>query len=403
MNIAIACCNRDDYKAETVGTLFYLGIQAATYCKKYVPFIQPQTCWIDVARNVAWDTAKGMGVDGLLFIDSDVDVMNITKVDVIERLISLRKDIITGIYVDRQFPYRAHIYNFTKEGLIQNIPDFPMDKPFKLDGGPGGFLYISKKVMDAFTPEVEKELGKPFHIWHYGQPDQIGEDVAFCMRAKKLGIDVWADPTIQLGHSGKQKFTLAHWEQAKQMIRAQNDQGGIEGWMTGQEMDWLRTTSVKMESIVEIGSWKGRSTKELLDSGSKVYAVDHFQGSNDCNDETFKLAKEQDIYAEFMKNVGHYPNLEVVRMDSKEAAKQVEDKSVDMVFIDSEHTYDGVKADILRWYPKATKIISGHDFEDGWPGVKRAVTEIFGQVKTCGSIWYVDITQGPRIKMKVAA
>jgi hypothetical protein len=68
------------------------------------------------------------------------------------------------------------------------------------------------------------------------------------------------------------------------------------------------------------------------------------------------------------------------------------DKTIDMVFIDANHTYDAVKADIEAWLPKVRKIICGHDYADGWPGVKQAVNEKFPQgVKTIGSIWYVEL------------
>jgi len=96
-------------------------------------------------------------------------------------------------------------------------------------------------------------------------------------------------------------------------------------------------------------------------------------------------AQEKDIHAEFMKNVGHYENLKVLKMPSLEAARQFEDKSVDMVFIDGGHTYAEVKADIEAWLPKAKKLICGHDYT--WMSVQEAVTEKFGIPDTAESIW----------------
>ena len=72
-------------------------------------------------------------------------------------------------------------------------------------------------------------------------------------------------------------------------------------------------------------------------------------------------------------------------MDSVDAAEQVPDGSLDFVFIDADHTYEGCRRDILAWLPKvrAGGIISGHDYANGeeW-GVKRAVDEIFGSPET---------------------
>ena len=164
---------------------------------------------------------------------------------------------------------------------------------------------------------------------------------------------------------------------------------GIEGWMTGIELGFLHNEAKKHQSICEIGSWKGRSTHALLTGCSgKVTAVDHFEGSNDAKDETQKLAKKEDIYSTFLKNVGHFNNLEVVKLSSKEASEKLNDRKFDMIFIDAEHTYNGVKQDILAWKDKATKIICGHDYCSSWPDVIKAVDEVLGKPdEVYGSIW----------------
>ena len=30
----------------------------------------------------------------------------------------------------------------------------------------------------------------------------LGEDIAFCFRARDLGFELWAEPNVQLGHVG---------------------------------------------------------------------------------------------------------------------------------------------------------------------------------------------------------
>ena len=49
-----------------------------------------------------------------------------------------------------------------------------------------------------------------------------------------------------------------------------------------------------------------------------------------------------------------------------------------MIFIDANHTYDSVKADIQAWMPLLMDggIICGHDYDPpNWMGIKRAVDE----------------------------
>jgi predicted O-methyltransferase YrrM len=65
-------------------------------------------------------------------------------------------------------------------------------------------------------------------------------------------------------------------------------------------------------------------------------------------------------------------------MTSEEAAKQFPDESIDFVFIDGDHSYEGCAKDIDLWYPKLKEggLLSGHDYRDGRNyGVKQAVHE----------------------------
>lgn len=164
---------------------------------------------------------------------------------------------------------------------------------------------------------------------------------------------------------------------------------GIDGFMAPIELDWLFGIAKNKSTILEIGSWKGKSTHALLSGckNGKVTSVDHFLGSKGQ-----KMVVEdgsgKSIYDQFMSNVGHLGNLEVCKMSSEEAAKKLRGKKFDVVFIDGEHTYEGVKRDIELWKDSATKIISGHDYCETWPGVVKAVDEAFGKVEVCGSIWY---------------
>lgn len=172
---------------------------------------------------------------------------------------------------------------------------------------------------------------------------------------------------------------------------------GIDGWMTPEELEFLYQSAKKYNRILEIGSWKGRSSDALL-SGCKgeVHCVDHFKGSNDKNDETNSLGKKEDIYEEFIKNVGHYKNLKVVRNSSENAEKELADEKFEMIFIDGEHTYEAVKQDIRLWKKHCTKLICGHDYQNNWPGVMRAVDEEIGKPDGVeGSIWYKYIISYP--------
>ena len=164
----------------------------------------------------------------------------------------------------------------------------------------------------------------------------------------------------------------------------------LPGWMSTQELIWLHAQAMQSTSIVEIGCWKGRSTYALLTGcEGTVYAVDHFQGSVNELDTTHAEAKTRDIHADFMANVGWFPNLSVMKMSSAMASKQFVDLNVqaDMVFIDGEHTTEAVLADIAAWAPLTSRILCGHD--SYFPEVAEALgkSNVLWH-RGSGSIWY---------------
>jgi len=68
---------------------------------------------------------------------------------------------------------------------------------------------------------------------------------------------------------------------------------------------------------------------------------------------------------------------EILHMDSVEAAGHVRDGSLDWIFIDGDHSYEGCRRDIEAWEPnvKGGGWVSGHDYAPEWPGVVQAVDE----------------------------
>jgi hypothetical protein len=163
----------------------------------------------------------------------------------------------------------------------------------------------------------------------------------------------------------------------------------IQGWMTPEELQFLYMTAKGVNSVLEIGSWRGRSTHALL-SGCKgrVTAVDHFKGSAQSGDATNWLAKESDIYKEFMDNVGNFSNLRVIKASSKGAREILKEEVFDMIFIDGEHSYEAVKEDIALWKDKAKVILCGHDYCSAWIPVQQAVDESIVKDGVVGSIWF---------------
>jgi len=92
-----------------------------------------------------------------------------------------------------------------------------------------------------------------------------------------------------------------------------------------------------------------------------------------------------------------------MKMTSLEAVKSFGDESVGFIFIDADHSYEAVKADIQAWLPKLKKdcIMCGHDYSKKFPGLMKAVDEIFGKPNLpARSIWEIIKWGCARLRIK---
>lgn len=154
----------------------------------------------------------------------------------------------------------------------------------------------------------------------------------------------------------------------------------IKGWFNHlKSYDHLIEQCPEGGTMVELGAWLGKSSSYLVDKAvnRNVIIIDSWKGSPNELTSTHKLATEVDIYEVFKRNMGER-TYKSIRGLSSEVVSQFEDESLDVVFIDLTHTYESVKEDIGLWLPKVKRggILSGHDYEDSWPGVVKAVDEM---------------------------
>lgn len=177
----------------------------------------------------------------------------------------------------------------------------------------------------------------------------------------------------------------------------------IDGWMMENELDWLARTANTHETIIEIGSWKGRSTKALaLSTNGIVYAVDHWKGSEskraESHREAFDMGPDRffEIFGSNLRDEIKVGKVVPIRCESGDAVNllrcllMARGGKADMVFIDADHTYESVSRDIKNYTPLLALggILSGHDYCVGYPDVMRAVHELVpGWTIGSGSIW----------------
>lgn len=153
---------------------------------------------------------------------------------------------------------------------------------------------------------------------------------------------------------------------------------------------------------VEVGVWRGQMSEELLRRAPSLflYMVDPWVGEHQPR----SGRSQDDLIAETKRRTASAEGrTEIVRLPSVEAAVTFEDASLDFVFIDGDHTYEAVVADIEAWLPKVRPggLLCGHDYfpahttERGY-GVVQAVDEAcvrHGWTLELGenSTWFVQL------------
>lgn len=142
--------------------------------------------------------------------------------------------------------------------------------------------------------------------------------------------------------------------------------------------------------ICEVGSWAGKSAIVMAAAGARVHCIDTWEGSkNDqgCEQYDGSQGKPLDV---FLRNIAGYPTITHNIMRSPDAADMFEDQEFDIVYIDAEHDYDSVRADIEAWRPKARYVLAGHDYHV-FPGVQRAVSDCGLVPRVDGNVWQVHL------------
>jgi hypothetical protein len=134
--------------------------------------------------------------------------------------------------------------------------------------------------------------------------------------------------------------------------------------------------STKEMTICEIGSWCGSSADIFAQHFKNVICIDPFVSDKEIT----KLYNMRDVEKEFDKIKAKYNNITKLKHYSYAVVNIFDDKSIDIVYIDGEHTYKAVKQDIQLYLPKCKYFISGHDYWIGkFPGVIKAVNECLGK------------------------
>ena len=128
----------------------------------------------------------------VLWLDSDM----VFHEEIVEDLQFCGKDIVTGIAHSRRPPFSSCLFTEIYPGVEKFKGEYPK-QAFKVAACGMACVLMSVKVLYA----VYNKFGNMFQPLN--EPLTYGEDVAFCWRAQQCGFDIWAEPTVRVGHVGR--------------------------------------------------------------------------------------------------------------------------------------------------------------------------------------------------------
>jgi hypothetical protein len=140
--------------------------------------------------------------------------------------------------------------------------------------------------------------------------------------------------------------------------------GRLDGWITHAEavelFECLTGYCSENGTIVEIGSWKGRSSVVCSHAahwrGATLFCVDHWAGnlSEGVNHPTVSMARQENIFALFEANMQRfgYPNFRALRGDSVAIGQNWQrSRLIDVLFLDAATDFGSVLANLQTWTP----------------------------------------------------
>lgn len=152
---------------------------------------------IYMAREDLAKKAIQLEADYVLWLDSDMVFEPDTMIQLFKTMREKKADIVSGVYYRRVPPYKPVMFKtfeINEEGtpVTSAFEEVPEDV-FTCDGVGFGCILMSTGVLLS----VLNKFGTMFNPLPH-----VGEDIAFCWRAKECGYEIYVDPTIPLGHVG---------------------------------------------------------------------------------------------------------------------------------------------------------------------------------------------------------
>ena len=155
------------------------------------------------SRNTFASKAITGGYDRIMWFDSDM----VFAPDTLERLskdMDEGRDFVCGICFKRHYPTAPVVYKHLTyqtgteiRAKAEAYTDYPQNSIFEVEAAGFGCVLMKvdllRRIWDTFGPPFDPLT-------------QMGEDLSCCWRIKKLGVPMYCDSSVKVGHIGQMIF-----------------------------------------------------------------------------------------------------------------------------------------------------------------------------------------------------
>lgn len=230
---------------------------------------------IDQIRNLIADW--GIKYDYLLCVDSDI----VLPADCLEKMLSAKKDIISGLYIQR-IPNSQilEIYEQSPVGMSNmNFEKIRDSGLIKIAACGMGCCLINSNVL--------RKLPYPHFVYKsaISHAHTFSEDIYFCCKAREHGFEVWADTSIRCDHVGSTTYSLPKEFNIKntEIDPMVTDLASID-LLLPEHFEYLKKMNISPKVIYDIGAcvlhWTNKAKEVwpdaeyyLFDANEKVESI----------------------------------------------------------------------------------------------------------------------------------
>lgn len=126
------------------------------------------------------------------------------------------------------------------------------------------------------------------------------------------------------------------------------------------DFEILYALSKNIDLAVELGTARGMGAIVLSQNAKEVHTIDNFDVF-DTGHEIKKINNEEEKERQFSivsDYLNLWENITCKRANTHKEYKNYNDESIDLLFIDADHSLNGVRNDLELWFPKVR--IGGH-------------------------------------------